>query len=266
MLQSRVQSAIFNRSRVHDDTYKMLFVASLVELSDLLPDVGRLKVVTGLPVDFFDDRSAVVESFEGIYRITATEQMEIAVESVVVAPQPFGSLFRELLNENGKIANSDVEKGRVGVIDIGTYTTDFVVADKLRYVQRLSGSVSIGWSKVVNQVQQALADQYMLELTPYEVDQAIQEKSVRVRGETVSLESLITPATTDIKTAIIARARDLWGAGVNLDMVLVSGGGAPHLYDAIRQVYPHARLVTNAFWANAEGFYRFGRRPATFEK
>jgi plasmid segregation protein ParM len=266
VLQSRVQSAVFNRSRVHDDTYKMLFVASLVELSNLMPNIERLRVVTGLPVDFFGDRPAVIESFEGIYRITAADQMEIAVESVVVTPQPFGSLFRELMNDNGKIANTDVEKGRVGVIDVGTYTTDFVAADKLRYVQRLSGSVSIGWSKVVNQIQQALADQHMLELTSYEVDQAIRQKSVRVRGETISLEALIAPATTDIKTAIIARARDLWGAGANLDMILVSGGGAPYLYDAIRQVYPHARLMTNAFWANAEGFYRFGQRSATFDK
>ena len=191
---------------------------------------------------------------------------KIAVESVFVAPQPFGSLFRELLNERGKINNGDIEKGRIGIIDVGTFTTDFVVADELRYVQRLSGSIRIGWSKVVNQVQQALADMHMLELMPYEVDRAIQAKEVRVRGQPISLEKLIDPAIADIQTAIIARARDLGGSAANLDMILVSGGGGPHLYNAVHDVYPHARLLDNAFWANAEGFYRFGQRPATFEK
>jgi len=266
VLQSRIQSTIFDRSRVHDDTYKMLFVAALVELAKFVPDVRRIKVVTGLPVDFFGDRPEVIESFEGIYRIAADQVIEITVESVFVAPQPFGSLFRELLNANGKITNDPVEQGRVGIIDIGTYTTDFVVADQLRYVQRLSGSIRIGWSKVINQVRQSLADQYMLELMPHEVDQAIQARKVRVRGEPVSLETMIKPAITDIQTAIIARARDLWGAAANLDMILVSGGGGPHLYDTIHAVYPHARLLTDAFWANAEGFYRFGQRSATFEK
>jgi len=266
VLQSRIQSAIFDRSRVHDHTYKMLFVAALVEMSKSAPGAKRVKVVTGLPVEFFDDRNEVVKSFERAYRITTGQAMEFAVESVFVAPQPFGSLFRELLNEQGKITNSDVERGRVGIIDVGTYTTDFVVSDELHYVQRLSGSVRIGWSKVISQVQQAMGDLYRLELTPHEVDRAVQAREVRVRGESVSLEPLIKPAITDMQTAIIARARDLWGEGTRLDMVLVSGGGGPHLYDAIHDVYPHARLLDNAFWANAEGLYRFGQRPATFEQ
>jgi len=146
------------------------------------------------------------------------------------------------------------------------YTTDFVVSDALRYVQRLSGSASVGWSKVVTQVRQALADTYALELTHPEVDRAIQEREVRVRGEALSLEALVTPAVNDLKTAVVARARDLWGAGASLDVVLVSGGGGPYIYDAIRDAYPHARLLNNAFWANAEGFYRLGQRPATFEQ
>lgn len=266
VLQSRIQSAIFDRSRVHDHTYKMLFVASLVELSKAIPDAERVRVVTGLPVEFFSDRSDVVELFEGLYRITADRVMDFAVESVFVAPQPFGSLFRELLNEQGKIANSRLEKGRIGVIDVGTFTTDFVVSDELRYVQRLSGSARTGWSKVINQVQQALSDVYRLELTPHEVDEAIQAGEVRVRGEPVSIASLVRPAVTDLETAIIARARDLWGEGVHLDTILVSGGGGPHLYDAIYDVYPHARVLDSAFWANAEGLYRLGQRPATFKK
>ncbi len=265
LLQSRMQSTIFDRSRVHDQTYKMLFIAALVEAFKAAEN-ERVKVITGLPVEFFGDRAEVVKSFEGVYRVKTGRSLKFTVESVFVAPQPFGSLFRELLNEQGKIADGDIEKGRVGVIDVGTYTTDFVVSDGLRYVQRLSGSIRIGWSEVVSRVQQALGDMYRLELMLHEVDRALQAGEIRVRGETVSLEELIEPAIADIQTAIIARARDLWGAGADLDTILVSGGGGPHLYDAIHDVYPHARLLKDAFWANAEGFYRFSQRPATFEE
>jgi len=266
LLQSRIQSTIFDRSRVHDRTYKMLFVAALVEMAKQAPDGTRVKVVTGLPVGFFGDRAEVIKSFEGVYRVNTDRAIKLAVESVFVAPQPFGSLFRELLSEQGKIVEGDIERGRLGIIDVGTYTTDFVVSDELRYVQRLSGSIPIGWSEVTSQVQQALGDLHRLELMPHEVDRAVQAGEVRVRGEPVSLEPLIEPAMADIQTAIIARARDLWGEGAQLDTILVSGGGGPYLYDAIHDVYPHARLLDNAFWANAEGFYRFGQRPATFEE
>ncbi|MEA3339427.1 MAG: ParM/StbA family protein [Chloroflexota bacterium] len=264
LLQSRMQSTIFDRSRVHDQTYKMLFVAALVEMFRAAEN-ERVKVITGLPVEFFGDREQVIKSFEGVYRVKTGSSFKFTVESVFVAPQPFGSLFRELLNEQGKIADDDIEKGRVGVIDVGTYTTDFVVSDGLRYIQRLSGSIRIGWNEVVSRVQQALGDLHRLELMPHEVDRALQAGEVRVRGEPVSLEKLVEPAVADIQTAVIARARDLWGAGADLDTILVSGGGGPHLYDAIHDVYPHARLLDDAFWANAEGFYRFGQRPATFE-
>ncbi len=266
VLQSRIQSAIFDRSRVHDDTYKMLFVATLVELAKLVPEAEHLNVITGLPVAFFGDRPNVVKSFEGVHRFTTDRTTKISVESVFVAPQPFGSLFRELLSERGKIANGDMERGRVGIIDVGTYTTDFIVSDELRYVQRASGSISIGWSKVITQLQMALGDQYTLELTPHEADRVVQDREIRIRGEPISLQSLIDPAVAEMQAAVIARARDLWGSALGLDMILVSGGGGPHLYDGIRQIYPHARLVDDAFWANVEGLYRFGQRPATFEK
>jgi hypothetical protein len=36
--------------------------------------------------------------------------------------------------------------------------------------------------------------------------------------------------------------------------------------DAVQAVYPQAQLVSDGFWANAEGFYRFGQRPATFDE
>jgi plasmid segregation protein ParM len=266
LLQSRIQSSIFDRSRVHDRTYKMLFVAALVEMARSVPDNSRVKVVTGLPVGFFGDRGEVVKSFEGAHRVTTDRAMRLFVESVFVAPQPFGSLFRELLNEQGKIVDGDIERGRVGVIDVGTYTTDFVVSDALRYVQRMSGSIPIGWHEVVSQVRQAMGDLYGLELMPHEVDRIVQAGEMRVRGEPVPLEPLIEPVVAEIQAAIVARARDLWGEGAYLDMILVSGGGGPHLYDAVHAVYPHARLLDNAFWANAEGLYRFGQRPATFEE
>lgn len=265
VLQSRMQSTIFDRSRVHDGTYKLLFVAGLVELGRMVPDADRINLVTGLPVEFFDDREEVIKSLEGIYRIKTDHMMEFTVDSVFVVPQPFGSLFRELLNEYGKIADSQVEKGRIGVIDVGTYTTDFVVADELRYIQRLSGSARIGWSKVIRQVQQEVSDLYRLELSPNEVDKAIQSKEVKVRGRPVSLSPIVDPALLEVQTAIIARARDLWGEAANLDAILVSGGGGPYLHHAIRDVYSHARLLDNAFLANAEGFYRFGQRSATFD-
>jgi plasmid segregation protein ParM len=201
---------------------------------------------------------------EGEYQLQLEEAVTFEVEKVFVVPQPFGSLFRELLNEEGKISNVNIEQGRVAVIDIGTYTTDFIVSDELRYVQRLSSSIPTGWSEALTNLQQELSRRYRLDLTLHEVDRAVRRGQVRVKGEPISIDPLLMPAVRELEAGIAAKARDLWGEGADLDMILVTGGAAEHLAGTIQVVYPQARLAQDSFWANAEGFYRFGQRPATF--
>ena len=264
LLQSRLRTAIFDRSRVRDETFRLLFVAALAEMARQYPEGIALNIVTGLPVAFFGDRSDVVISLEGEYRLQLEEAVTFDVQQVYVVPQPFGSLFRELLSEGGVISNVDVEHGRLAVIDAGTYTTDFIVSDSLRYVQRFSASIPMGWSEALGNVQRELSDRYRLDLTLHEVDQAVRNGSARVKGEPINLEPMLSSASRDLEMAVVAKARDLWGEGVNLDAILITGGAASQLAGALRAVYPQARLVDDAFWANAEGFYRFGQRPAIF--
>jgi plasmid segregation protein ParM len=266
ILQSRLRTAIFDRSRVHDETYRLLFASALAELSRKMAGETSLKVITGLPVGFFADREDVTITLTGEYELQLEENLTFDVQQVFVVPQPFGSLFRELLNDEGVISNVDIEHGRVAVIDIGTYTVDFVVADELRYVQRLSASIATGWSEVVSKIQRTLSDRYRLDMTLHEVDKAMQSGGPRVKGRPVDVEPLLETAVRDLEIAVVAKARDLWGEGAMLDLVLITGGAAEHLTDAVQAVYPQARLVPNSFWANAEGFYRFGRRPATFDE
>ncbi len=264
LLQSRLRTVIFDRSRTRDETYRLLFAATLAELARHYPNGGDLNVVTGLPVGFFSDRSDVVISLEGEYRLQLDETVTFNVGQVFVVPQPFGSLFRELLDEDGVISNVDVEEGRVAVVDIGMYTTDFIVADALRYIQPFSSSIPIGWSEALSNLQQELSDRYRLDLTLHEVDRALRGGGVRVKGQPVNVQSLLAPAVRELEATVVAKARDLWGEGAALDTIFVVGGAAQHLAGALTAVYPQARLVPDAFWANVEGFYRFGQRPATF--
>jgi hypothetical protein len=138
------------------------------------------------------------------------------------------------------------------------------MADELRYVQRFSSSIPVGWSESLSNIQRELSNRYRLDLTLHEVDKAVRRGEARVKGESVNLQPLLAPAVRDFETAVVAKARDMWGEGANLDVVLITGGAAQHLAGAIQSVFPHARLLADAFWANAEGFYRFGQRSATF--
>jgi hypothetical protein len=64
----------------------------------------------------------------------------------------------------------------------------------------------------------------------------------------------------ELAAQIIAQASQLWNGAAILDAILVTGGGALLLGDAIKAHWKHARIVSDPVFANATGYYRLARR------
>ena len=113
-----------DRDRVVDPIVTHLADAAFAAL---LPgtDYTRVKVVTGLPVDYYRDAEALAFHLRGQHAICADgRNLVVDVEAVRVQPQPFGGLLSVLLDERGKLMAdvSHLAQGRVGVLDVGMYT------------------------------------------------------------------------------------------------------------------------------------------------
>jgi len=265
LLQSRIVSTLLDRSRVDDPMNQQLFVALLYELIQEVGQNQPMRVVTGLPVEYFADRAKLIEQWQGVHHVEVGGEMQhFHVERVFVVPQPFGSLFATILDHEGRIANTTLAGGRVGIMDVGTYTCDFVVADALRYIEKMSGSVPVGMSRALQFVQRDILAEYGRELTLHEADRAIRSGVVRIKGEVVDVRPMADAYIEELAAYLIAKARDLWGEGVDLDTILVTGGGAAWIGEAVREVYPQAIVLEQPFWANVTGFALYGLRPATW--
>jgi len=181
LLQSRVQWTLLDRSRVEDPSARLLFLAALSELigANLSGDTSHFRVVTGLPVKWYADRDVVIQQLEGkhiVRRMNGHEAVQrLSVRDVLVVPQPFGSLFDVILDAEGQIVDEELARGRLGVIDVGTYTTDYVLVDALRYVEQGSGSIATGMAKAYQLIGRSLLDTLGLDLRMHEVDQAVRE-------------------------------------------------------------------------------------------
>jgi plasmid segregation protein ParM len=182
------------------------------------------------------------------------------VDDLLVVPQPFGSLFNVILDPDGRIVNESLARGRVGVIDVGTFTTDYVLVDTLRYVERGSGSISTAMSRAYQLISRSLLDTFGLDLRMHEVDRAVRCGHVSVFGEQRDIQWLVDPAVEAVAEEVLAQARTLWGDGRELESILISGGGAMILGEIICRHYPHARVLVDAPMANVRGFERYGRR------
>jgi len=222
------------------------------------------RVVTGLPVNWYADRDKVVEQLSGKHVVRRVNGQQVVhrftVDEVLVVPQPFGSLFDVILGPEGQIVDEGLAQGRLGVIDVGTYTTDYVLVDRLRYIERGSGTIATAMSKAYQLIGRSILDTYGLELRMHQVDRAVREGQVTVFGEERSVDWLADPVLDAIAQEILAEAGTLWGDGRDLKAILVTGGGAMALGERICRRYAHARVLPDAALANVNGFFKYGQR------
>ncbi len=264
LLQSRVRWTLLDRSRVQDPSARLLFLSALSELVGLTSEKNNFRIVTGLPTQWYADREKVIEQLSGkhvLRRVNGRQVVQrFSVDDVLVVPQPFGSLFSTILDPNGKLVNQDLARGRLGIIDIGTFTTDYVLVDTLRYIEKGSGSISTAMSRAYQLIGRSILDMFALDLRLHEVDRAVRRGYVTIFGEQREIVWLVEPVLDAIAEEVLAQAGTLWGDGRDLKAVLVTGGGAVVLGERIRRRYPHARVLEDAPMANVRGFERYGHR------
>jgi len=267
--QAEVQSASASQTldvtRTGSLEQKALFHAVASDLVKTTTEA--LAVVTGLPVGDFDARNKALlrDMLQGEHTVKRqgkhTRRFEVA--NVYTIPQAMGSLFALVLDRRGKLVDGDLASGRVGVMDVGTLTTNYVLIDRLRYVEMGSDSITTGTAEMLHKVAKDLKREYGLDwsLQLGKVDQAVRDRAVEVYGDRVNIAGLVEPHLEALADTIVSKPRTLWGAGVDLKAVLLTGGGSLELAPYVRKAYPHTRTVGgDPQFGNVTGYLRAGIR------
>jgi len=222
---------------------------------------NEVRMVTGLPVSWYEDRGQLSDCLIGehVYQIDG-EPHRLIVSDVAVVPQPFGSFFRVVLNTEGMLINNELAQGRVGIVDIGTHTTDLVLVDELRYIEPGSGSVDVAMARALELIGRAIEDVHALALEIHQVDTALRKGYVTVCGERKDIGDLARPHLAAVAQKVLDKTTTLWGDGRDLSAVIVTGGGAYAMGEHVKARYPHAVILPNPERGNVEGFYRYGLR------
>jgi len=268
-LQSASGTQTLDATRTGSVEQLALFYATVSELVKTKEE--EVVIVTGLPVADFDQRNkdALEDMLEGAHTVERRGKWtrDFETTGVHTIPQAMGSLFALVLNRRGKLVDGDLAEGRVAIIDVGTLTTNFVLVDRLRYVEVGSDSITAGMSEVFTKVAKDLKREHELDWTKPKdlgrVDRAVRERAVEVYGDRVNISGIVDRHIEALADAILSKARSLngWGAGVDLKAVIVTGGGSLELAPYVRQAYPHTRTVgRDPQFANVTGYLRAGLR------
>lgn len=221
---------------------------------------GDVKLVTGLPVSWYADKDKLTAQLGGEHDYSVDgEPHQINVTDVAVVPQPFGSFFSAILDVKGRMTNPGLAFSRVAILDVGMHTTDFALADDLRYIEKSSGSIETAMAKAYELIARELQERYNRDMSVHAIDEALRNgATVDVYDQEHDIADLAQSALESVAQVILAKAMTLWGDARDIKRLLVTGGGAYVLGDYIKEQYPHAVTTQEPGLCNARGFRQYG--------
>ncbi len=260
LTQSRDPWSPQKRERVSSDTMLALALAAMSEL-----DIsGDINLVTGLPVDWYPDRQMLIDRLQGEHKLerVGREPTTINVRGIIVVPQPFGSIYSKLLSNEAKMLDHDLLTQRVGVIDVGMHTTDFVRADppNLLYIEAGSGSIESAMGSVYEQLAEVVKNKYRTALSIHEADKVVQVGKIAVFTEKHSIAPILEPILQAVGNRIASAIPNSWGENARkINPLLITGGGASSIGPYLAEDYPHLKIIENSALANVRGYLRYGK-------
>lgn len=253
---------IAHRTRIQTDYYKVLFAAALAAG---VQQPATVKAIISLPPAAYWDREKQKDAIAGEYKVKFTGRTisyQVPREHLRVVPEGFGTAALFCLDANGGVTESRFFESEVGIIDVGTYTTDFVQLSKMKIVRRGTDSIPHALADIHSKLRTFVASQGV-DLDVYQADQVLRGGYFLQGGRHVSITEQRHVWSGELAQVISARVRTLWGGGDAVEYVLVTGGGAPYVAPILGMEFSHVFQVNgeqskvDPWEANCEGCFRY---------
>lgn len=253
---------IAHRSRITTEFYRVLFASAL---ASTIWESGYVNAVLSLPPAAYWDKDRLKVALAGTYTVDVPGYGElfydIPVEAMRVIPEGVGAVCLLALDERGndrRKSDLNLSQRTVGVVDIGTYTTDLILLDALRIVRSGCDSLAHALHDVHERLRTYCQSQGY-ELDPYRADEVLNAGYFMRSGVRHSITEFIDDWTGDLIPAISGMIRTKWNGGDDCDVILLCGGGSLYVYDRLAMEFPHLELVEDVppHFANCEGAFRY---------
>lgn len=251
---ARIQGQLKNPVGTYDnwiDTpeHAVLLLGAMKKAAALGVESTNPILVMGLPTHLFTRQK---EQLKGI----VSKLMDTTL--TMVMPQPVGPFQAAMLDEFGiPVPSQNVADQTWGVIDIGYYTTDFLVINQGRMVEDAMGSC-VGMRKAAEHLVRLFSTRG-ISSDIQEAEEALVRRSIKHYGERIDVGAEVDQALgKNVASVLDAMARLMADFSRGMDGLVVAGGGAELLYPFIKNVHPRALLADDSRFAVAEGMRRFG--------
>ena len=253
--QGQFARSTLDRVRTKTLEYRFLFLTALALLAESPFD--EFSIVTGLPVDDYDDRSLIEESLSGRFHITmAGRDLQLNIRNIMVVPQPYGALMDLIFKDTRGNMDERYTEAQVGIIDIGFKTTDFVMVNKGEFIQKLSGSLKKGISTFYQVSIPKLSARYPGNWDLYMAEDALHKGFISSMGKRIEIDlRLFNPEMEGLAEEIASWIQSRW-SNQPLDFLVLSGGGSLTLKPFLIKAFPQLIFTPAPQQSNVRGFYK----------
>lgn len=242
------------------DAYMALVRGAIAYMG--VPHLDHL--ILGLPVNTYaQHQEALIKRMTGVHRIPdqSGNQIDVEVRSVTVTPQPIGAFFDYTIRNNvyGRMRNQTNL-----LIDPGYYTLDWVVAHGVKMINARSGAHSGGMSSILATIGESVSKELGHQISDFStIDDAIRTGTQpRFFGKQRDISSHIRLGKEKARQFLSVLANRVGNGGVDIDNIIIAGGGAEFFRELIQEKFPNHELVIteDPVFANVRGFQLAGEQ------
>ncbi|MFC3148323.1 hypothetical protein [Piscinibacterium candidicorallinum] len=244
---------------VLSEAYRALFLGALYQMLATRKQLGRDAVIkqlnVGLPLTTFVDHCDELEAFTaGTHRIPNPKgegEVAVRIESATAMLQPVGVM----------LAAGDMDTRQVLIIDVGTGTTDVLTSAEGVPNFNRSSSYEIGLNNFLRAAVEPIERRWVDSAhVMSKVDEALRSgaKTVELGGKQIEVADLYLSAKTALDRCVDKMVQ-IAGSLVDLDRVVLAGGGAELFQRVLVQRYPDCSAIVmkgkDSVYDAVTGFY-----------
>lgn len=240
--QSDVRRSTLNQSRMSLELVKIL---ALTATGKFAANDIPVSIVSGLPVDDYkQNRTQFSQNLTGYHKVTyhqaddTSVTKKIYIRKVRMMPQPVGSVFHLMMDNDGNILDTALAEQKIGVVDIGFRTTDFIILDRMQFVERGSVTTDNGIAKSFSIIAKKLREKSGVNIELYRLFDAVEKETITIKGTSHDI-SRIKKEAFSYQAETIANSMDgVWAEDWDIERIILTGGGGMALCDYLMPLVP----------------------------